>query len=268
MSSENPMPHILAVEDEEISLQFLVYHLEHAGFRVSTAGTGAELMEILAREPIDLVLLDLGLPDGDGLSRAQEIRQRSSVPIIVLTARKGEDDRLMALGLGADDYLTKPFDPRELLLRIRNVLTRGGVPCAPLRPVSPASAPVMGQPAPNAEDGYATAARSYAWVLKTKCPPLPQGEYWQIAKHTDLVRYVNRQHGGDWQPYISQWVDRLAQLQAIYARGSGVKLGSGEVLKGEKLAQYIDATQRRLDVTLCLSREAADYAHKKNLNQR
>ena len=90
--------------------------------------------------------------------------------------------------------------------------------------------PAPSAPAPSGsnvqqEDGYATAARSYAWVLQSKCPQLPKGDQWQITKHTDLVRYVNRQHAGDWQPYISQWVDRLAQLQAIYARGSGIKLG-------------------------------------------
>lgn len=135
MSTEVPMPHILVVEDDDLSQRFVTYHLEHAGFRVTAVTDGAEMMAALESEAIDLVLLDLGLPDGDGLSRAQQARKRSSVPIVVLTARKGEDDRLMALSLGADDYLTKPCDPRELLLRIRNVLARGGVPCAPIRPV-------------------------------------------------------------------------------------------------------------------------------------
>ena len=124
-------PHILAVEDEEISLQFLVYHLEKAGFRVSTASSGTKMKERLANEDVDLILLDLGLPDGDGLSLAREIRATSAIPIVVLTARQSADDKLIALGLGTDDYLIKPCDPRELLLRIRNVLVRGNIPCAP-----------------------------------------------------------------------------------------------------------------------------------------
>ena len=82
------------------------------------------------------------------------------------------------------------------------------------------------------------------------------------------MRYVNREHNGEWQPYISQWVDRLTQLQAIHARGAGVKLADGKVLSGETLSTYIDETKRRLDVTLCLSREAADFAHRKSLNKR
>ncbi|MEK9754224.1 MAG: response regulator transcription factor [Rhodospirillaceae bacterium] len=149
MSTADAQPHILVVEGDELPLQFVVYHLEHAGFRVSGVTTRAEMMDLLARERVDLVVLDLGLPDGDGLSRAQEVRRRSSVPIVVLTARQGEDDRLMALGLGADDYLTKPCDPRELVLRIRNVLTRGGVPCAPVRPMHPC-APRQVTPLPEA----------------------------------------------------------------------------------------------------------------------
>jgi len=396
-------PHILAVEDEDISLQFLVYHLEKAGFRVTAVSSGADTKALLENEHVDMILLDLGLPDGDGLSLAREIRAHSDVPIIVLTARQGADDKLLALGLGADDYLTKPCDPRELILRIRNVMVRGNIPCAPepvpahemptlppspppIPPAEPprrkgrglmfflalavglivgaggagwwymnqaelklaedaadtddaedaaspqsdqasgAQAPIVQHAAPPANppqeatppdaapateteprdaaeralevtvtaqppaaapaqtggaapapqapsstaparDGYALAARSYAWVLKTKCQALPQGEHWQITKHTDLVRQVNRQYSGDWQPYIRTWVDRLSKLQEIYGRNSGVKLGNGEVMAGEKLKKYIEETQLRLNVTLCLSREAADYAYRKSTAQ-
>lgn len=116
--------HILVVEDEESLQAFLVLHLENEGYRVTAVGTGGGMRKVLASESVDLIVLDLGLPDGDGLTIVQQLRETSSVPVIVATARKGQDDRLMALGLGADDYVTKPFDLRELQLRVRNVLRR------------------------------------------------------------------------------------------------------------------------------------------------
>jgi DNA-binding response OmpR family regulator len=82
------------------------------------------MLATLNTEKIDLILLDLGLPDEDGLTLTRQIRARSSIPIIVITARRGREDRLAALELGADDYLTKPFDPEELVLRVHNILGR------------------------------------------------------------------------------------------------------------------------------------------------
>ena len=104
----------------------LAAYLEDEGFAVSCALTGGEMRAVLNREAIHLILLDLTLPDEDGLVLARQVRARSTVPIIVLTARRGQDDRLAALDIGADDYMTKPFDPRELILRIRNLLGRSG----------------------------------------------------------------------------------------------------------------------------------------------
>ena len=122
MNDPSTSPHVVIVEDEEILQKFLVYHVEHAGYRATPTSSGTEMFRVIETEPVDLILLDLGLPDGDGLSWAQKIRERGEIPIVVLTGRKGDDDRIMALGLGADDYLTKPCDPRELLLRMRNIL--------------------------------------------------------------------------------------------------------------------------------------------------
>lgn len=133
MNEPTAIPHVLVVEDEQILQKFLVFHVEQAGYRATPLSQGAEIIETVESQAVDLILLDLGLPDGDGLSHAQQVREHSNVPIIVLTGRQGEDDRIMALGLGADDYLTKPCDPRELLLRMRNLLERSGkVPSATL----------------------------------------------------------------------------------------------------------------------------------------
>lgn len=118
--------HLLIVEDDELVQSLLAAYLENEGFTVSLAATGKEMLACIDSEATDLVLLDLGLPDEDGLVLARQVRARSSVPIIVVTARKEKQDRLAALEIGADDYLTKPFDPEELVLRVRNVLSRCG----------------------------------------------------------------------------------------------------------------------------------------------
>ena len=118
--------HLLIVEDDELVQSLLAAYMQNEGFKVSLATTGKEMLACLDSEPIDLILLDLGLPDEDGLVLARQVRARSSLPIIVVTARKEQKDRLAALEIGADDYLTKPFDPEELVLRVRNLLGRAG----------------------------------------------------------------------------------------------------------------------------------------------
>ncbi len=116
--------HILVVEDDEMVQAFLALHLEIEGYTVTLAGNGREMIKVLTGGHPDLILLDLNLPDGDGLSLAQKVREFSSIPIIIATARKSQEDRLLGLGIGADDYLTKPFDPKELILRVHNLLER------------------------------------------------------------------------------------------------------------------------------------------------
>ena len=119
-------PHILIVEDDEFIQALLATVLKNEGFRISLATSGEEMHGILAGEPVHLILLDLGLPDEDGLTLARQLRARSSLPIIVLTGRQELDDKLAALEIGADDYLTKPTSPEEIVLRVRNVLERAG----------------------------------------------------------------------------------------------------------------------------------------------
>jgi DNA-binding response OmpR family regulator len=118
------LTHILVVDDEEDIRELLEDYLTHEGYRVTQAPTGADMVRSLAAGPVDLALLDLRLPDGDGLSLIRQIRTESHMPVIILSGRTEEVDRIIGLELGADDYITKPFNPRELLARIKAVLRR------------------------------------------------------------------------------------------------------------------------------------------------
>ncbi len=101
-------------------------YLEKEGYDITSVTTGKEMFNVLKHHPVDLIMLDLTLPDEDGLTLTRQIRARSNIPVIIMTARQGMEDRLAGLDIGADDFLTKPFDPREMVLRVRNVLTRTG----------------------------------------------------------------------------------------------------------------------------------------------
>jgi two-component system OmpR family response regulator len=118
------LPHVLAVDDDPSIRQLVATYLGDFDLRVTAVANGREMQQVLAREAVDLVLLDLKLPGEDGLQIARELREDSKLPIIILTGRLDEADRVMGLELGADDYITKPFSPRELLARIRAVLRR------------------------------------------------------------------------------------------------------------------------------------------------
>ncbi len=115
---------ILVVDDEPGIVQLARDYLEHAGFAVLTAGDGDAALQAIATRRPDLVVLDLGLPGRDGLEVTRRIRERAPTPIVMLTARDTELDKLLGLELGADDYVTKPFSPRELVARVKAVLRR------------------------------------------------------------------------------------------------------------------------------------------------
>ncbi|MEI8104978.1 MAG: response regulator transcription factor [Actinomycetes bacterium] len=117
---------ILVVEDESSIASFVALYLKNAGYGVRTAATGAEALESVAAHPPALVVLDLMLPDIDGIEVCKRIRQDSDVPILMLTARDEDIDKIVGLEVGADDYLTKPFNPRELVARIKSILRRSG----------------------------------------------------------------------------------------------------------------------------------------------
>jgi DNA-binding response OmpR family regulator len=118
------MPTVLVVDDEPKIAQLARDYLEHAGFAVLLAGDGNSAVQAASTRQPDLVVLDLGLPGIDGLEVMRRIRASGSTPIVVLTARDTELDKLLGLELGADDYVTKPFSPRELVARVRAVLRR------------------------------------------------------------------------------------------------------------------------------------------------
>jgi two-component system, OmpR family, alkaline phosphatase synthesis response regulator PhoP len=122
--------HILVVDDEPRITEITRDYLERAGFRVTTAANGADALAMVRSRRPDLIVLDLGLPQMDGLDVTRTLRAQSNVPIIMLTARVDERDKLAGLELGADDYVTKPFSPKELVARVRAVFRRVDAPPA------------------------------------------------------------------------------------------------------------------------------------------
>jgi DNA-binding response OmpR family regulator len=115
---------VLVVEDETSIASFVALYLKNAGYGIRTVGTGQEALDTLARERPDLIVLDLMLPDLDGIEVCKRVRQSSDVPILMLTARDEDVDKIIGLEVGADDYLTKPFNPRELVARVKSILRR------------------------------------------------------------------------------------------------------------------------------------------------
>ena len=154
-------PHILAVDDDPSMRQLIADYLGGNDLRVTTVATGSEMDRVLTEQAIDLVVLDLRLPGEDGMQLARKIRQDSAVPIIIVTGRQDEADRVMGLELGADDYITKPFSPRELLARIRAVLRRFQT----VRELSPA----------HAEDPRAYRFAGWELNLRTRRLTSPEG---------------------------------------------------------------------------------------------
>ncbi len=121
---KDPSAHILVVDDDPRICRLLSRYLSKEGYRVSSAANGHEMQRVLDEEGVELLILDLGLPGEDGLSIARRLRPRSELGIIMLTGKSEAIDKVVGLEVGADDYITKPFDNRELLARVRSVLRR------------------------------------------------------------------------------------------------------------------------------------------------
>jgi len=120
----NPLGHVVAVDDDDAVRELIAEYLSRNELRVTCVATGKELAAVLGREVVDAVILDVRLGAEDGMQIARKLREESAIPILMLTSQIEEADRVMGLELGADDYLTKPFSPRELLARIRALLRR------------------------------------------------------------------------------------------------------------------------------------------------
>lgn len=118
------MPHILVVEDEQAIAETLIYALEREGFTVSWLSLAGAALERLQKGDIDLVIMDVGLPDLSGFEACKQIRRHSEIPLLFLTARSEEIDRVVGFEIGGDDYVAKPFSPRELVARVRAILKR------------------------------------------------------------------------------------------------------------------------------------------------
>ena len=123
MTTDNA-PHILAIDDDPAMRELIADYLGVNDVRVTTVATGEEMARVLDEQAIDAIVLDLRLAGEDGMELAKKVRAESTIPIIMVTGKKDEADRVMGLELGADDYITKPFSPRELLARVRAVLRR------------------------------------------------------------------------------------------------------------------------------------------------
>jgi two-component system, OmpR family, response regulator len=120
-------PHVLAIDDDAAMRQLIAEYLGENDFRVTAVATGAEMEKVLAEHAVDVVVLDLRLAGEDGMQLARKLRETSRIPIIIASGRRDEADRVMGLELAADDYITKPFSPRELLARVRAVLRRSQI---------------------------------------------------------------------------------------------------------------------------------------------
>lgn len=142
-----PSPHLLIVDDDREIRELLSRFLRKHGFRISVAADGREMQRLLRDAAIDLVVLDLMLPGEDGLVLCRRLRAVSGLPVIMLTAMGEEVDRIVGLEMGADDYVAKPFSPRELLARIRAVLRRSAGPSRPPAATAADAAASAGQPA-------------------------------------------------------------------------------------------------------------------------
>src|SRR5215213_119850 len=135
------LPRILIVEDEPAIADTLIYALKTEGFAPEWCATGRAGLAALAAKPFSLVVLDVGLPDGSGFDVCKQIRAKLAVPVLFLTARNTELDRVLGLELGGDDYLVKPFSPRELTARVKAILRRTNGVVAPASRVVDASPP-------------------------------------------------------------------------------------------------------------------------------
>jgi two-component system, OmpR family, response regulator len=228
-----PRAHLLVVDDDADITQILGRYFTSQGFRVSTAGDGLHMRRILDSEPVDIVMLDIGLPGEDGFSLTRHLREHWHGPVIIVTGRGESVDRVVGLELGADDYVTKPFDLRELLARVRSVLRRAAPPAKATAKSNEASR--------FSFDGYVLDPQAHSLFGPQGDPiPLTSGEFAllrvfvehakQVLTRDQLMTHIHGRDAGPFDRSIDVQIGRLrrkiesdpAQPQRIKSvRGTG-----------------------------------------------
>jgi two-component system, OmpR family, response regulator len=224
--------HVLVVDDEPRIRTMLRRYLVGEGFRVTEAADGAALRAALEREAVDLVLLDLMMPGEDGLSLARHIRERSQIPVIMLTGKGDLIDRVVGLEAGADDYIIKPFELREVLARIRTVLRRSGARAAQTAPAPVPAAEAAGSDCLLFEGWRLDLARRELTRPTGELVPLTAGEFELLcvfARHPNRVLSRNQLmdlvKGRDWAAHDRAVDTQVARLRKrIEADSSRPKL--------------------------------------------
>ena len=236
--------HLLVVDDDEEIARLLARYFGAHGFRVSSVGDGAQMRRLLAAEAVDIVMLDLGLPGEDGLALTRYLHEHWHGPVIIVTGRGETVDRVVGLELGADDYVAKPFDLRELLARVRSVLRRAGerAPAAN----APAAA---AQPPRHAFEGYLLDARSHTLHGPDGGDvPLTTGEFALLrvfVEHAGQVltrdQLMSRLHGRDAGPFDRSIDVQIGRLR----RKIETDPAQPKIIKSIRGAGYLFAPQVR-----------------------
>ncbi|MDE2367352.1 MAG: response regulator [Burkholderiales bacterium] len=204
---------ILIVDDDPEIRELLVNYLARSGFDTVAAANGRELWQALDRHAIDLVVLDLMLPDFDGLTACRDLRSRSNLPVLMLTARGEEADRILGIEMGADDYLVKPFSPRELLARIKGILRRTRALPPNLRPELQRCLRFAGWKLDTAtrvltgSDGVATPLSGAEFRLLRILLDHPN----RVLNRDQLVELIHGREAGPYDRAIDVQVSRLRQ---------------------------------------------------------
>ena len=252
------MPTVMVVDDEARIVDLARDYLEHAGFEVITAGDGEAALETARAAHPDLVVLDLGLPGIDGLDVTRELRRESEIPIVMLTARDDELDRVLGLELGADDYITKPFSPRELVARVKAVLRRTAE-----RAPEPSSDLVVAGEVRNLAQRSAAAAKEIKELISTSVDKIKGGtelvnkagttmdEILASVKHvTDIMAEITsasaEQSSGIEQVSLTvQQMDEVTQQNAALVEEASAAARSMEEQAGtmEELVQQFRVVQ-------------------------
>jgi two-component system OmpR family response regulator len=227
----DPKDSILIVDDDPEIRQLLVDYLARNGFDARPAGSGREMWQVLDKHAIDLVVLDLMLPDTDGLVLCRDLRAKSNLPVLMLTARGEETDRILGIEMGADDYLVKPFSPRELLARIKGILRRTRSLPPNLKPDTQRCLSFAGWKLDTAtrvltgSDGVATPLSGAEYRLLRILLDHPN----RVLNRDQLVELI---HGREAEPYdraIDVQISRLRQRLQDTGRESGlIKTVRGE----------------------------------------